>query len=103
MYTKEYYLSFIKELENNNSLLNKKKWIMNNKTYEIYKYNKISLTSEQVNSLGLCRSIIFYNDKISAIFKKFKLRSSLLLHSLCKSVQKLQVPYISLFLLTKPF
>ena len=64
MYTKEYDLSCIKEFENNNSLLNKKKWIMNNKTYEIYKYNKISLTSEAVNSLGLCRSIIFYNDKI---------------------------------------
>tara|TARA_B100001093_G_C26847699_1_gene1023681 strand:+ start:2750 stop:3976 length:1227 start_codon:yes stop_codon:yes gene_type:complete len=64
MYTKEYDLSCIKDDENNNSLLNKKKWIMNNKTYEIYKYNKNILTLDNVYSVGVFRSIVCYNNRI---------------------------------------
>ena len=68
MYTNIYDLSSINTIKNcdndNNYKLKYKKLIKNNKTYNIYQYDKKYLTFDMTNSIGLYRSVIFYKDKI---------------------------------------
>ena len=66
MFATEYDLSSLRDIETNNYKLKHKQWIMNNKTYDIFKYDKNILTSDMVNSIGLYRSIICHNNKILA-------------------------------------
>ena len=42
-----------------------KKWMRNNKVYNILKYDKETLTHDMVEKIGLCRSIIYSNNRIN--------------------------------------
>jgi len=42
-----------------------KKWMRNHKVYNILKYDKQTLTYDMIEKFGLCRSIIFSNNKIN--------------------------------------
>lgn len=49
----------------NNLKLTHKHWIKNNKTYNILKYTKETLTHDMIDKTGLFRSVIYSNNKIN--------------------------------------
>jgi hypothetical protein len=50
---------------NNNANIMSKKWMRNNKVYNIIKYDKQVLTYDMIDKLGLFRSVIHSNGKIN--------------------------------------
>ena len=49
----------------NNLPLIHKKWIKNDKVYNVFKYDKTGLTVDTIETLGLWRSVVYSNKKIN--------------------------------------
>ena len=64
MENRDYDLTCIMESKNNIDLFEKKSWFIEDSTYKVFKYVKDNVNLNNINSLGLARSLIFKEDKL---------------------------------------